>query len=151
MSEAREIYFTKIGNKDAMSTQEACNYLGISYYTLRNRLAQHQEIGKYSIGKGNKHFLFKEDVDRLKQEADLGIVVDIKAVHAGDFHFIDVGGKQALNLQQSAGYLGITYSALQKKLKKYPDVKKHTCRSDTREKYLLRDDLDRMKEFHVEE
>jgi hypothetical protein len=70
MVEHKEFHFTQIRGEPALDMNQAAQYIGRHYTTLRNILAKHPEIKRYRSGQGNKQFLLKKDLDWLQEHPD---------------------------------------------------------------------------------
>lgn len=137
-----DFYFEKIGDELALPTREAARYIGRSYVTFRNMLNAHPEIRRRRTGVGNKQYILKVDLDTLKDSIE-------KFPETADFKYTMINGREALNMSQAAGYLKMSYDGLRKRLMKHPEIKR-VCRSDGKEAFLYKEDLDRLQEFHEE-
>lgn len=64
-----------------------------------------------------------------------------------EFHWVEVKGKgPALNLTESAQYVGRSYSGFTQLLRKFSDVKQYSA-PHAKAKYILKSDLDKMTDI----
>jgi hypothetical protein len=140
-TEQNEFHFVEIKGEPALDMQESARYIQRSYATLRNLLIRYPHIKRYRTGVGNKNFLIKKDLDWLLEHAEARVP---GLPEEREFHFVNIQGRQALSLLDASGYMGITQSGLQKKLKNHPEIKSVRFGADTRKRYLFKEDLDQL-------
>jgi hypothetical protein len=148
MTEQNEFHFVDINGEPALDMQESARYIQRSYATLRNLLVRYPQIKRYRTGIGNKNFLLKKDLDWLLEHTEESVS---SSPEEREFHFVTIQGRQTLPLLEAAGYMGITQSGLQKKLKNHPEIKSVRFGADSRKRYLFKEDLDRLMEVQENE
>jgi hypothetical protein len=145
ITEQSDFHFVEIKGEPALDMQEAARYIQRSYATLRNWLVRHPQIEQHRVGIRNKNFLLKRDLDWLLEHSEERFS---SSLEGREFHFVNIQGRQALSVLDASGYMGITQSGLQKKLKKHPEITPIPFGGDTRKRYLFREDLDRLMNVH---